>query len=518
MRETPTALRGRTLRHAGSSLVQLLVSTISLFVLYRVVLGIFGPREFGVWSLVVAATSVVGLSNMGLTGAITKHVADSKAAGDPHRLAGLIETSVVSVALFSMLLALAGAPLMKLYFAATLSGGALQTAVAILPIALVAFCLSMITAIYQSALYGCHLIVQRNGILIFESISFLALSIGLASRYGLFGMVYARAAQNLITLVLSAAILKRHVLLLAWIPLRWKKIYFKELIGYALSFQFIALLNMVMDPLTKGMLSRFGSLEMVTYFEMGSRLIGQVRGLVVNANQVLVPTFAEMSRDGATQVETLFRKSYAVIFYVTVCLFGLLAAALPLLGLVWLGVDQPIFVKITFILCAGWLVNTLTVPAYFACLGTGDMRAVVRAHLAMSALNLTLGYGFGRLWGGYGVVTGWTIALGVGGLVMHIGYCLRSNFGLKSLVPPRGISLVLFCGLGLFLGQFMTEWVRTLDPSSLLAYIPTGKLRAGDIMASAAALLSFVAIFLAPALSHPIRGEILRWVTRKRGT
>jgi O-antigen/teichoic acid export membrane protein len=518
MTEAPPALRGRTLRHAGSSLLQLFVSTISLFVLYRVVLGIFGPREFGIWSLVVAATSVVGLSNMGLTGSITKHVADSKAEGDPHRLAGLIETSVVSVALFSILLAIAGAPLMKLYFAATLSGDAYRTAVAILPIALVAFCLSMITSIYQSALYGCHLIVQRNGILIFESISFLALSIGLASRYGLFGMVYARAAQNLITLVLSAVILRRHVPLLAWVPLRWGKIYFKELIGYALSFQFIALLNMVMDPLTKGMLSRFGSLEMVTYFEMGSRLIGQVRGLVVNANQVLVPTFAEMSRDGATQVETLFRKSYAVIFYVTVCLFGSLAAGLPLLGLVWLGVNQPIFVKITCILCAGWLINTLTVPAYFACLGTGDMRAVVRAHLAMSVLNIVLGYGLGKLWGGYGVVAGWAIALGVGGLVMHIGYCTRSNFGLRGLVPPRGISLVLFCGLGLFLGRFTTDWARALDPSSLLAYIPAGKLRADDIMASVAALLGFVIIFVTPALSHPIRGEIFRWVTRKRET
>ncbi|MGB6353953.1 MAG: hypothetical protein WBF21_08250 [Steroidobacteraceae bacterium] len=498
-------------------MLQLFVSTISLFVLYRVVLGIFGARVFGVWSLVMAATSVVGLSNMGLTGAITKHVADSKAAGDLQRLAGLIETSAVSVALLSTLLALAGAPLMKLYLAATLSGDAYRTAMAILPIALVAFCLSMTTSIYQSALYGCHLIVQRNGILIFESLSFLALSIGLASRYGLFGMVYARAVQNLITLVLSAAILKRHVPLLPWIPFRWKKIYFKELIGYALSFQFIALLGMVMDPLTKGMLSRFGSLEMVTYFEMGSRLVGQVRGLVVNANQVLVPTFAEMSRDDTPQVETLFRKSYAVIFYVTVCLFGLLAAGLPLLGLVWLGVDQPIFVKITYILCAGWLVNTLTVPAYFACLGTGDMRAVVRSHLTMSLLNLVLGYSFGKLWGGFGVVAGWAIALGVGGLVMHIGYCWRSNFGLRGLVPPRGISLILFCGLGLFLGQFTTEWARTLDPSNLLAYIPTGKLRVGDILASAAALVSFVAIFLVPALSHPTRGEILRWITRKQG-
>src|SRR3984885_6323034 len=132
MKEKPPALRGRTLRNAGSSLVQLLVSTISLFVLYRVVLGIFGPREFGIWSLVVAATSVVGLSNMGLTGSITKHVADSQAAGDPHRLAGLIETSGVSGALLSLLLALAGAPLMKLYFAATLTGNAYRTALALL--------------------------------------------------------------------------------------------------------------------------------------------------------------------------------------------------------------------------------------------------------------------------------------------------------------------------------------------------------------------------------------------------
>lgn len=518
MKEGPAALRGRTLRHAGSSLLQLLVSTISLFVLYRVVLGIFGPREFGVWSLVVAATSVVGLSNMGLTGSITKHVADSKAAGDLRRLAGLIETSVVSVALLSALLALAGAPLMKLYFGATLSGDAYRSAMALLPIALVAFCLSMITSIYQSALYGCHLIVQRNGILIFESLSFLVLSIGLASRYGLFGMVYARTAQNLITLLLSVAILKRHVPLLAWIPLRWRKIHFKELIGYALSFQFIALLSLVMDPLTKGLLSRFGSLEMVTYFEMGSRVIGQVRGIVVNGNQVLVPTFAEVSRNDAPQVETLFRKSYAVIFYVTICLFGLLAAGLPLLGLLWLGVEQPIFVRISAILCVGWLINTLTVPAYFTCLGTGDMRAVVRAHLVMAALNLVLGYGFGRFWGGYGVVTGWAIAVGAGGLVMHIGYCLRSNSGLRGLVPPRGLSLVVFCALGLLLGQFATDWVRALDPSSLPSYFPTGKLRADDILSSVAALLCFVAIFLAPAMSHPVRGEILRWVTRRRGT
>src|ERR1700679_2293460 len=107
---------GRTLRNAGSSLLQMIVATLSLFVLYRVVLDILGAREFGIWSLVAAATSMVGLSNMGLTGSIVKHVADSQAAGDGDRLAGLIETTVVSVGLLSIVLSLVGAPLMRTYF------------------------------------------------------------------------------------------------------------------------------------------------------------------------------------------------------------------------------------------------------------------------------------------------------------------------------------------------------------------------------------------------------------------
>jgi O-antigen/teichoic acid export membrane protein len=515
--EEPRALRTKTLRNAGSSLVQLIVATVSLFVLYRVVLDILGPREFGIWSLVAAATSIVGLSNMGLTGSIVKHVADSQAAGDMHRLVGLIETTVVSVGLLSVGLSLVGAPLMKVYFGMTLTGEGYRSAVAILPIALIAFCLSMITAIYQSALYGCHLIVQRNGILIFESVSFLALSIALAPRHGLFGLVYARAAQNLITLTISIFVLKRYVRPLTWIPLRWRKVYFKELIGYALSFQFVGLLNMLMDPLTKGLLSRFGSLEMVTYFDMSSRLIGQVRAIVVNANQVLVPTFAEVSRGGAQQVETLFRKSYVVIFYVTVCLFGLLAAGLPLLGLLWLGTDQPLFVKIAAILCVGWLINTLTVPAYFASLGTGAMRTVVQSHVIMSVLNAVLGYGFGKLWGGYGVVAGWAASLAAGGLVMHLTYCKRSNFNLRGSIPQRGLGLVAFCALGLSIGYFATDWVRTLGPPELLSHLRVGKLSNESLISSTAALLCFVAIFFPPAMSHPIRGELSRWILRKRG-
>ena len=502
MSRTPEGATRGVIRSAGSSIVQLVVSTITLFVLYRVVLSAVGPRVFGIWSLVVAASSVVGLSNMGLAGSMIKHAADSESAHDQQRLVAQIETTVVSVGTLSIVIALCGAPLMRLYFSATLAGAAYQTALDILPMALVAFCVPVITGIYQSALYGCHRIVERNAILIFESISFLALSVSLAPRYGLPGLVLARVLQNFVTLLLSVIVLKRHLPRLPWIPRRWNLATFKGLMGYAASYQFVGFLDMLMDPLTKGMLSRFGSLEMVTYFELGTRVIGQVRAVIVNINQVLLPTFAAASRDGPEYVERLFRRSYEVIFYVAVCMFGVLAAVLPLLSLVWLGGEHPMFVNITTILCVGWVVNTVTVPAYFASLGTGDMKSVVQSHLLMALCNLVMGYCFGRLWGGYGVVAAWAVALATGGLMMQIAYYVRSHLDFKGLLPPRGIRLLVFCGLGLLIGYLATGWSRDV--------------RAHGFVSAGLVPIVFLIAFIFPAVAHPVRGELVRWITARR--
>jgi len=504
MSTKPKAAARDVVRSARSSVAQLVVSTITLFILYRVVLNALGPKVFGIWSLVVAASSIVGLSNMGLTGSLVKHAADSESAQDQHRLVGQIETTVLSVGLLSIVFALCGAPLMRLYFSAILAGADYHSALEILPMALAAFCLSVITGSYQSALYGCHRIVERNAILIFESISFLVLSASMAPRYGLAGLVFARLLQNIVTLLLSILVLRRHVPLLPWIPYRWNAGIFKSLIGYAASYQFVGFLDLLMDPLTKGMLSRFGSLEMVTYFELGSRVIGQVRAVIVNINQVLVPTFAGANRDGVEYVEALFRRSYDVTFYMAVCMFGVLAATLPLLSLVWLGGEHPMFVTITTISCVGWLVNTLSAPAYYACLGTGDMKPVVQSHLLRALCNLTMGYCLGRFWGGYGVVWASAIALAIGGLAMQVAYYVRSSIGLNGLVPPRGVRLLAFCVFGLVVGYLATACAK-----ALLAH---------GFLSAAAAPMAFLIAFILPAIAHPVRGDLVRWITAKPAT
>ena len=489
------------LRDAMSSLIQVVLSAIAIFLLYRVVLEALGTREFGIWALVLAATSMVGLSNMGLTNSIIKHVAERHSDGDLAHVAALIETSVISVAALAAVLACAGYPLMRSYFAYSLDADAYQTALSILPMALLAFVLSMVTGIYHSALYGCHLIVARNSILIFDSLGYLGLAVWLAPAHGLKGLIDARVLQNALTLFISVSVLRRHVPDLPLVLLRWSAARFKELIGYAFSLQLVGLLNLAMDPVTKGLLSRFGSLEMVTYYEMSSRLILQVRGLIVSANQVLLPTFAKESRGDAIGVSSLFERSFGVTFYVTVCFFSLSMAAMPLLGLIWLGREQILFVDFSLILCVGWMVNTLAVPAYFACLGTGTLRVVVFSHLIMSVLNVLLSYGLGRWWGGIGVVAGWSMALASGGLATHVLYCWPTDGRSRMRLPPQGLRLILLGSIGLLLGYAARVW--TQQGYFALSGEP------GRLLPSSATLICFLSVFLIPAYLHPVRGQLM---------
>jgi O-antigen/teichoic acid export membrane protein len=51
---------------------------------------------------------------------------------------------------------------------------------------------------------------------------------------------------------------------------------------------------MLYDPITKALLTKFGGLSLVGYYEMANKLIYQIRSLKVSANQILVPAFADL--------------------------------------------------------------------------------------------------------------------------------------------------------------------------------------------------------------------------------
>ena len=500
----------RIVTNVGSSVVQIIVSGAALVVLYKYLLETIGVAQLGVWSLVLAMSSTIQVANFGLTGSIVKNIADYDALGDKRLIAHTIQTAAISIAFLSLALIACAYPGAKYYFGFAIEGQAYQDALEVLPLALVAFWILMVTSIYQSGLYGCQLIAQRNSLLIIESISHLFLCIYLAPRYGLLGLAYARVVQNGVTLLASVTLLKLHLPQLPLFPYRWDKKLFKEMIGYATSFQVISLLTMLSDPVTKVLLGRFGSISMVGYFEMASKLVQQFRSLIVNSNQVLVPTFAHLKQLEPHRITMLYLTSYHLTFYLSLTGFGLLVICAPMVSDLWLGGYEPFFVWSTIVLCAGWLINTLALPAYYACMGTGDMRINVVSHIVMTILNIFLSVTFGWFIGGGGVVLSLGIALAIGGISMIILFGRANRIPFGNLFPGPDRMLTSCCIAGIALTYLVFGSLQEASESLLAKF--NLSLRGQSFVIGGAMILVYIGFMIGPLWSHPSRKDLQRLV------
>jgi O-antigen/teichoic acid export membrane protein len=256
------------------------------------------------------------------------------------------------------------------------------------------------------------------------------------------GVAYARVAQMSVTLITSWFVLKRYIKL-PLLPCKWNKQLFREILSYGLKYQTISMATMFYDPVTKGLLSKFGSLSMVGYYEMISRMVQQFRALVVSANQVLFPAIADLKERDPEKVESVYRTSYQLILYFSLPLYSLIIVSLPIISALWIGHYEKIFINFGVLLTLGWFLNTLSAPAYFANLGTGELGWNVGGHVVIGVLNSILGLLLGVYLGGTGVVVAWALSLSLGSCLICSSYYINHKISLIELLPRDSILLII---------------------------------------------------------------------------
>ena len=83
------------------------------------------------------------------------------------------------------------------------------------------------------------------------------------------------------------------------------------MMGYGLNIQMISVSQMLYDPITKGLLVKFGGLDLAGYYEMANRMVIQLRGLIVSAVQVLVPTIADLKEKNPDSIHKVYKEAWA---------------------------------------------------------------------------------------------------------------------------------------------------------------------------------------------------------------
>jgi O-antigen/teichoic acid export membrane protein len=492
--------RRQILLNALTTFLQIACNAVILFVLYRFLIRAIGLRGLGIWSLVLAATSLVALANQGFSTGIVKFVAKYAARKAAAEVSALLQTAEISVGLALALLLIPLYPVAKWALGLLLPHDDLAMAYAVLPYALGSLWISVIGSVLQAGLAGHELITFGNYVDLSGSALYLLLAFALVPAHGLLGLAYAQVAQAVVCSLALWILLKRRVSELPFLPCEWNRSLFREMAAYGVHFQLITASQAIREPVTKALLTKFGGPSMTGLYDLAMRWVITVRELLVQSNAVLVPTVSNLQERDPASIPGIYGKSYQLIFYLAIPSFTFVVILSPIVSAVWLGRCDPIFLEFVALLSAGWLVNVLSSPAYVIDLGTGALRWVSAGCLLTAVLNAGLGLAAGRFFGIMGVVLASVSSLAIGYALIVIQYHVENRVRFRALIPPAsaGILAASAVSVTIFLLFFRAVQVALL----FSARMATGL---------CAVLLAIIVLMW----MHPMRRRVWVWVTSR---
>lgn len=480
-------------RNAAFSVAQVALSAILLFALYRVLIHFISIAEVGLWSLVMASTSVARLSEMGLGGGVVRFVASDLGRNDRARAAATVGMSLLFVTAMIALATTLLYPLFEIGLERALQPPMLATGLALLRYAAVALVITTIANVFLSALDGMQRMDLRAIIQLGGSVVQLTSALMLVPSHGVLGLGPVQVITACFTLFVAAtmAALQLRQPLRAWF--KWDSARAKELVRYGGGLQVAAIGQLLFDPTVKLLLTYFGGLAFTGYYEMANRMMLQFRSLIVSAYNALVPFVAgrlETSSDHVGEVRSVYIQSFRFLFVTAFAYYGLIGAALPFVLTLWLGHFEPAFLATAILCWLGWWANTMVAPAYFLYLGIGRLRWAVTAQLAIGIFNLILAWVLGYAFGGWGVLVGSALSLAIGSSVTLIAFHIEHRISPQDCVPTEALPLAAAMLAGAAASIFLAT--RLAEPT--LVELAAGPALLGIV---AAAMLLFQPVYRA---------------------
>ncbi len=488
-------MSGRLTHNALANILQALAGAGLLFALYRYVNTTLGVEQLGVWSVVLATVSASRLADLGLSAGVTRFVARDRARGELNRAGQVIDTAtltlMVSVGAVLPLLY----PLLAKLLPHLFDAGHLTQALAILPYALVSLWLTIVAAVFQGGLDGCQRMDLRAGLVVAGQALLLALAFWLVPRRGLVGLAWAQIGQGLFFVVAGRLLLLRTLPALPLLPRLWQTGVLREMLGYGTNVQAASVFLLLLDPVAKALMARFGGPTAAGYFEMANQVVVKARALIVTANQAIVPHVAALVEAEPSHLPRLYDENVRLLIFVTLPSFALLIAWAG--GFSWLlvGAYQPEFVFLLVLLALAWGGNIFTGPAYFTNMGSGQVGWNTLSHIIMGTLNVGLGWLLGARYGANGVAFAYAIALLIGSTVLIIVFERKNGIDWTGRFVGEHLWLAIVCAAVATLG-----WLEPLRPSI------------GEPAALAAGLILPPLVVGLAAWFHPMRRQLAGWL------
>jgi O-antigen/teichoic acid export membrane protein len=166
----------------------------------------------------------------------------------------------------------------------------------------------------------------------------------------------------------------------------------KRLLGFGLGLFGGSVMNMLLSPFNRLMLSRYAGVSTIPVYEIAFTGAMQVRALIEAGLRALMP---EVSRIGANmtgyakdRISQIYRRAMRLIFVFGIPMYGgIIILLTPLLKL-WLRQTFVTGLPTPFrIMLISTFLSLLSVPSYYTLLGMGMVRHTLTSHVILSCVN-----------------------------------------------------------------------------------------------------------------------------------
>ena len=481
--------------NAIANILQAILSTILMFVIYRFLNDNLGIALIGIWSIVLASVSSSRLIDVGFSSGVIVFIAKFITKNDYQSVRESIDSLIVILMILLTILLPLLYPLLIFILSLIFVGQDYEIAALILPYSLISVWFIIIASIYQGTIDGFQKMSLRAFLNITSQVFLLILVILMVPKYGIVGLACAQIIQALFLLFCGRLIVMRLVPKLRFYPYFINFSVIKQMINYGANVQLSSFLQLLQEPISKGLVASIGGSVIAGYYEIGYQIVTRLRSLIVTANQAIVPHVASLKQTSYMKLDEIYINNLVVILIVSSIIFTLLHFWSGIFSIILTGNFAYELLFIIKILIISWGINTIATPAYLFNMGDGRVWHNTKTHIIISILNILLGISFGYYFGWKGVALGTSLAVIVGSLYL----ILTHNIGDMKLskIPLTNHELLIFTLCAFF---YLCGWVYPFNPKEYSFFYTL-------IMIVAPVFLFFIAIYKHPNIKTLIASK-----------
>lgn len=444
-------------KNSSLNAVKTVVLAALTFITTPIILNKLGVEQYGIWALVISFASYANFLELGFNNAVTRLVASEKSqfsdlscqlsdksqsvSGLPvektdelrigelksenrplktenrDSVASQINSTVltyifISITLFLIAL-LALSPLKSLLFK-NISVPFLNL---MLLGTLACFLLNLTTSNYLSVLTGRLRMDLTNLIAVTTNLTQAIVSITLLySGWGLMAVFAASVISSVLGSVLAVILAKREYPALYLSLKDYSLAKIRSLMTFSLKVYFIGMMQNFLVSTNKFIISALAGLQFVAYYEIGWKVVHQVRVFFQNILEPVYPASAMVvSSEDKVRMVNAYKKAFRYLLFTSIVVYGTMFLLSYPVFLIWLGKEYVQISLIAIIIGIGDFVNLQTASGFYFLASLNRLQSALLSAIFTLAGNFAFGAIGWYFFGFWGMIAGFSLALVISG-------------------------------------------------------------------------------------------------------